>query len=171
MRERDHRQKWEAAVVEWKNVTCNLTLEKFRWVQHVTLINITLCNNIRFPPPPPPPPSFTLPFYHLSHSPFSTLSLFPSSRPLTCSSFYPTISLTPSSPLSFNALLAPTWQVMWFSLLLIWRSSAPSWWRNRPASLREGKSFCRSLVAWGHPEPARWPCTNGMKVQRNCISS
>lgn len=30
MRERDHRQKWEAAVVEWKNVTCNLTLEKFR---------------------------------------------------------------------------------------------------------------------------------------------
>ena len=30
MREREHRQKWEAAVVEWRDLTCNLTLEKFR---------------------------------------------------------------------------------------------------------------------------------------------
>ena len=30
MREKEHRQKWEAAVVEWRDLTCNLTLEKFR---------------------------------------------------------------------------------------------------------------------------------------------
>lgn len=30
MREREHRQKWEAAVVEWRDLMCKTALDKFK---------------------------------------------------------------------------------------------------------------------------------------------